>query len=213
MHPVPQIYAIVDQDTLGLERLADVAGTLAEAGVGWLQLRLKTASGLEAWRVAERTVRRLEGSGAALWIDDRADLAALFDVYGVHVGQEDLPPEAVRRVLGPELRIGRSTHDEAQFTAAAEDPDVDVVAFGPIFETGSKAGPDPVVGLDRLRRLRPVTDKPLVAIGGIDTERVAEVLAAGADTVALIGALGSASDSLAELARRARRLLRAAGAG
>jgi thiamine-phosphate pyrophosphorylase len=228
----PRIYAIADQEKLGGERLPGVAHALAEAGVGWIQLRMKRASGAEAYRWAESAARRLEGSRAALWIDDRADVAALLQlplgggggglqrplggrggglrVFGVHVGQDDLPPAAVRRAVGPALRIGRSTHDEGELRAAAADPDVDVVAFGPIFATATKDRPSPAVGLDQLRRAREWTGKPLVAIGGIDAANLGRVLAAGADAVAMIAALGDARSSLAEISRNARRLIAAA---
>jgi len=207
---VPRIYAIADQDAFGGERLPEVVAALAEAGVGWIQVRAKRAAGADLYRWVEACVRRLEGAASELWIDDRADVAALFPVFGVHVGQDDLPPEAVRRAVGGGLAIGRSTHDEEQVRAAAADPDVDVVACGPVFATRSKERPDPVVGLELLRRARAATDKPLVAIGGIDAGNLAAALAAGADAVALIGALGGASASAAEIAGSARALLAAA---
>jgi len=209
MHP-PRIYAIADQDAFGGDRLPEVVGVLGAAGVGWIQVRVKRAVGAELYHLVEACVRRLEGVDARLWIDDRADVAALFPVFGVHVGQDDLPPGAVRRAVGPGLVIGRSTHDEEQLRAADADPDVDVVAFGPVFATRSKERADPVVGLARLRRARASTAKPLVAIGGIDAGNLAAVLAAGADTVAMIGALGGASSTAAEVARNAERLLAAA---
>lgn len=210
---VPRIYAIADQDAFGGERLPEVASALAGAGVGWIQLRIKRAAGADLFRWVEASVRRLEGSDARLWIDDRADVAALFPVFGVHVGQDDLPPAAVRRAAGSGPRIGRSTHDEAQLRAADADPEVDVVAFGPVFATRSKGRPDPVVGVELLRRARTWTAKPLVAIGGIDARNLVEVLAAGVDAVAVISALGGESSSVAEIAKNARRLLAEAGQG
>jgi thiamine-phosphate pyrophosphorylase len=148
----------------------------------------------------------VEGSGAALWIDDRADLAALFPVAGVHVGQTDLPPEAVRRVVGGGMWIGLSTHDEAQLAAADADPDVDVVAVGPVFPTAGKERPDPVVGLDFVRRARARTAKPLVAIGGIGAESVRAVLEAGADAAVVLGAV-----CRGDVGKNARCLLAASG--
>ena len=215
MLSLPRIYAIADQEAHGGERLPEVAHTLAEAGVRWIQLRIKQASDAETYRWAEACARRLEGAPSVLWIDDRADVAALLGAFGVHVGQNDLPPEAVRRVVGTTMKIGRSTHSEEQLREAEADPDVDVVALGPIFATRSKrarggAVPDPEVGVDLVRRTRTWRLKPLVAIGGIGAANLGRVLEAGADAVAMIAALGNVSSSLSEISRNARRLLAAA---
>ena len=187
--PPGPIYAIADLGALGGERFPATVETLAAAGIRWIQIRAKSATGAQLYRLLERTSRALEGTATALWLDDRADLAALFPVAGVHVGQRDLPPSAVKGLLGEGIRVGLSTHDRSQFLAAAADGAVDVIAVGPIFPTRSKENPDPAVGLDFLRWARRRTDKPLVAIGGIDAETLPEVLGAGADTAALIGAL------------------------
>jgi len=162
---------------------------MAEAGIRWIQVRAKQLSGGELCRQVEACCRVLEGSGVRLWVDDRADVAALFPVAGLHVGQTDLPPGAARKVVGDEMWIGLSTHDEEQLLAADADPEVDVIAVGPIFPTTGKASPDPVLGLDFLRRARSLTAKPLVAIGGIVAGNVAGVIAAGADAAAVIGAV------------------------
>jgi len=203
-----RIYAIADAEALAATPLPAAVAAMAEAGVRWIQVRAKRLPGRDFYRVLEACCRAVEGSPAALWVDDRADLAALFPVAGVHVGQEDLPPAAVRRVVGDALWIGRSTHDEAQLAAADGDPDVDVVAVGPVFATTGKLDPGPVVGLELVRRARARTAKPLVAIGGIDESNAAEVLAAGADAVAVLGAVcrGDVKDAC-------RRLLAAAGPG
>jgi thiamine-phosphate pyrophosphorylase len=190
-----RIYAIADAEALGATPLPDAVAAMAEAGVRWIQVRAKRLPRLsllpdiELYRALDGCCRALEGSGASLWVDDRADLAALFPVAGVHVGQTDLPPAAVRKVVGPGLQIGQSTHDEAQLAAADEDADVDVIAVGPVFPTASKERPDPVVGLPFVRWARGRTAKPLVAIGGIDATNAAEVLAAGADAVVVLGAV------------------------
>lgn len=165
---------------------------MADAGIRWIQVRAKRLSGGELFRQLDACCRALEGSGADLWVDDRADLAALFPVTGVHVGQRDLPPAAVRRVVGPGVRIGLSTHGEEQLLAAAADPDVDVIAVGPVFPTTGKERPDPVVGLGFVRWARGRTDKTLVGIGGIGSgnlREVREVLDAGADAAAVLGAV------------------------
>lgn len=185
--PVPAVYAIADAATLAPRSLADGVLAMADAGIHWIQLRAKHLPTATLCRELERCLPRLPPA-VRLWIDDRADVAALYPVAGVHVGQDDLPPAAARRVVGPAVWIGHSTHGEAQFVAADADPDVDVLAFGPVFPTVSKADPDPVVGLAELSRLRTLTRKPLVAIGGIDAANLAAVLAAGADAVAVIAA-------------------------
>src|SRR5579863_1042764 len=120
-------------------------------------------------------------------VNDRADLAALLGAT-LHLGQDDLPPTAARRVTGPETLIGYSTHNQRQLQAAQSQP-ADYLALGPIFATRSKQNPDPSVGLDELRRLRPLTERPLVAIGGITRDNARDVLAAGANSLAVIGDL------------------------
>ena len=200
------IYAIADAEALAPTPVPAAVAAMAEAGIRWIQIRAKRLSGSAWYRLLEDCCRALEGSGVDLWVDDRADLAVLFPVGGVHVGQADLPPAAARRVVGRAVRIGLSTHDEAQVVAADEDPDVDVVAVGPVFPTGSKERPDPVVGLSFVRWARSRTAKPLVAIGGIDAGKVAEVLAAGADAAAVIGAV-----CRGDVRENCRRLLAAAG--
>jgi len=187
--PSGRIYAIADVEALHPAPLPAAVRDMAEAGIRWIQVRAKQLSGGELCRQVEACCRVLEGSGVRLWVDDRADVAALFPVAGVHVGQTDLPPDAARRVVGDEMWIGLSTHDEEQLLAADADPEVDVIAVGPVFPTTGKASPEPVVGLSFLRRARSLTAKPLVAIGGIDAGNIAGVIAAGADAAALIGAV------------------------
>ena len=183
------IYAIADVEALHPVPLSAAVGEMAGAGIRWIQVRAKRLSGGELFRQLEACCRVLEGSGADLWVDDRADLAALLPVAGVHVGQTDLPPVDVRGVVGSGVRIGLSTHGGEQLLAAAADPDVDVIAVGPVFPTTGKERPAPVVGVGFVRWARERTDKPLVAIGGIDAGNVREVLAAGADAAAVIGAI------------------------
>lgn len=129
-------------------------------------------------------------AGALFVINDRADVARLLDA-GLHVGQDDLPPAEARRLIGPDAVLGLSTHNPAQFRAALMEP-VDYVAFGPIFPTATKENPDPVVGLGLLPELAEQarrSGRPLVAIGGITRARAHEVLAAGADSLAVISDL------------------------
>ena len=136
-------------------------------------------------------------------VNDRADVARAVDADGVHLGQDDLPVELARRVLNRGKRVGYSTHVLAQ-VIEAENSSADYIAFGPVFPTSSKENPDPVVGLEGLRKARQASRKPLVAIGGITAENARAALDAGADSVAVIGGLLSAQD----VAARAREFLR-----
>lgn len=182
------VYAIADAGILGARSLPGAVAEMAAGGIGWIQVRAKQLSGKEWYAALAGCCRALEGSGVQLWVDDRADVAALFPVDGLHVGQRDLPPAAARRVVGAGVRIGLSTHDEEQLAAADADPDVDVIAVGPVFPTTGKADPEPVVGLPFVRWARQRTRKRLVAIGGIDAGNLAAVLAAGADSGVVLGA-------------------------
>jgi thiamine-phosphate pyrophosphorylase len=185
------VYAIADADALGDTPMPEAVAAMAEAGIRTIQIRAKGRSGAEQHRLLTECLAAVGNlkSEIDLWIDDRADLAALFPGVGVHVGQRDLPPAAARRVVGDGVWIGLSTHDAAQVEAAELDPDVDLVAVGPIFPTASKERPDPVVGLDFLRRARQLTGKPLVAIGGIGEDEISDVLAAGADAAVVLSAV------------------------
>ena len=208
------VYAIADVDALAGLPLPAAVAAMAEAGIRTIQVRAKGCSGAELYHLLEECLARLVGVAGRdvdLWVDDRADLAALFPVAGVHVGQRDLPPQAARRVVGSESWIGLSTHDAAQVAAAELDPDVDLVAVGPIFPTASKERPDPVVGLDFLRRARGLTAKPLVAIGGIGRDEIAAVLAAGADSAVVLSAV--CRGGRLKIAADCRQLLLAAGCG
>ena len=201
----PRVYAIADADALGALPIAEAVAAMAEAGVGWIQVRAKRLPGERFYEAVGAACRVAAQRGAELWVNDRADLAALLPVAGVHLGQTDLEPRLARRAVGDELWIGLSTHDEEQLAAAAGDPDVDVVAVGPVFATSGKRDPDPVVGLELVRRARRLTRKPVVAIGGIDASNIQAVLAAGADAAAVLGAV-----CRGDVAANSRRLLAAA---
>jgi thiamine-phosphate pyrophosphorylase len=186
---LPRIYPILDTQALEARALAlDVAASaFLEGGAGILQIRHKGHWSRAIFDSAKLVARRCREAGATLVVNDRADLALLLDA-GLHIGQDDLPPRDARRLMGPAARIGFSSHDSGQLCAAGEEP-VDYVALGPIFATASKRHPDPVVGVEELRRARPLIGKPLVAIGGITLENAAAVLHAGADSVAVIAGL------------------------
>jgi thiamine-phosphate pyrophosphorylase len=185
----PGLYALADVDALAPRPLSDAVRCMAEAGVRWIQIRAKSLPDRLLQAEVERSVEALESLSCDLWINDRADLAALYPVSGLHLGQDDLPPGAARTVVDESVWLGSSTHSIAQVRLAAADPEVDVIAVGPVFSTTSKAMAGEPAGLDLVRRARALTDKPLVAIGGIEVETAPEVLEAGADSVAVIGAL------------------------
>ncbi len=203
---IPRLYAIIDSAQTGDQSPLAVADSLLSAGVRLIQYRGKTDSSRRLFDVCSEIAARVRQTGGIFIVNDRADVARLTDAGGVHVGQEDLPVEDVRRVLLPGQRIGLSTHTKAQFEEAAA-ISADYVAFGPIFPTGSKERPDPVVGLDRLREMRTLTRKPLVAIGGITLDNAASVIESGADSVAVIHDLLAVED----IGTRARKFLQALG--
>jgi thiamine-phosphate pyrophosphorylase len=186
---LPRFYPILD--TAALERcggdLIEAAEALLTAGAGILQFRHKSHFDRELFRGTERIAELCRQAGALFIVNDRADIAMMLDC-AVHVGQDDLPPADVRRIAGSTRVLGFSTHNEAQIRAAASEP-IDYVALGPIFGTLSKLDPDPEVGLEELRRLKPLAQVPLVAIGGITRESAAAVWNAGADSIAVVGDL------------------------
>lgn len=199
------VYAIADVERLGARKVPAAVAAIAEAGVATIQIRAKTLGDVDLERLCSESVRAVAGWSGELWIDDRADLARLFGFDGVHLGQRDLPAKAARPWLDERCAIGVSTHDEEQLAAADADPAADWLALGPIFATASKRDPDPVVGLERLRLCRALTGKPLIAIGGIEASNLRAVLAAGADSVAVLSALGTD-----DVGARSRELVREA---
>ena len=185
----PAVYPILDTAYLARLNLPilDAAEALVEGGARIIQLRHKENWTHEAYHAATELASFLRAAQVDFIINDRADIAKMLNA-GLHVGQDDLPPQDARAILGDSATIGLSTHNEAQFFAAAQEP-VDYIALGPIFVTGSKANPDPVVGVDELRRLCKFTSKPLVAIGGITLESATQVWQSGATSIAVISDL------------------------
>lgn len=203
---LPKIYPITDRRLTGLAHAEQVA-RLCEGGATLIQLREKHLAPRDFYREAEGALRVAREHSARLIINDRADIALALGADGVHLGQQDLRPDAARRVLGDETIVGFSTHNVRQAAEAAGLP-VSYVAVGPVFATASKEKPDPVVGLEGVRRVRALTaGLPLVAIGGITRAEARAVLAAGADSLAVISAVLS-TDS-AEITRRMRAFLAA----
>jgi len=200
---LPKLYPITDARLSGLSH-AEQVKRLSAGGATFLQLREKHLAPREFYLEAEEALRVARSLGVRLIVNDRADIALALRADGVHLGQDDLPPAAAREVLGDRAIIGFSTHSVEQARIAARLP-VDYLGIGPIFPTLSKENPDPVVGLEGLRRVREITgDIPLVAIGGIRLENIPEVLKAGADSIAVINLLLSEP---AEIESRTRDIL------
>lgn len=201
MNRLPRLYPILDTSCFAdPEALFLAAQELVAAGGALLQYRNKSGSARDMLAQALELRRRL-GKAVKLIMNDRADLCLAAGFDGVHVGQDDLSPEGARKVIGEGLWLGVSTHNPEQISEA-DKTSADYLAVGPVFATSSKANPDPIIGLEGVRRARALTRKPLVAIGGITRENCRSIIEAGADSVAVI------SDLLREPRRSAEEFLR-----
>jgi thiamine-phosphate pyrophosphorylase len=190
---LPRLYAILDPDARKDLPWVTAAEQLFDSGVRLIQLRNKRASTREFYDQAVELVRLARRRKCKLIVNDRADVAWLARAHGVHVGQEDLSVKLARKILGPEKIVGISTHNLEQ-ALAADKTTANYIAVGPIFETKTKEKPSPVVGLAGLKAIRLEISKPIVAIGGITLENAVDVMAAGADAVAVISDLLGARD-------------------
>jgi thiamine-phosphate pyrophosphorylase len=214
MNPIvklPPLYPIIDFSCFAakpdpITAMVRYAEELIAAGATLIQLRDKSLTSAvnqpghaneenptRRFLSCARGLRRVTMEKATLIINDRVDICLAADADGVHLGQDDLSPESARKIFdsvkdGRNRVIGFSTHNLAQVIAADALP-IDYIAIGPVFATGSKANPDPVVGLEGVRQARQATKKPLVAIGGITRQNCSQVRAAGADAVAVISDL------------------------
>jgi thiamine-phosphate pyrophosphorylase len=204
MLQLPRLYPILDpvcfSDAAGIFAAAE---QLAASGCTLLQYRNKSDNSRRMLEQARELRKRL-GAKVKLIMNDRADLCLAAGFEGLHLGQDDLPAESARRIIGPLRWLGVSTHKPDQL-AEADQTSADYLAIGPVFATGSKADPDPVVGLEGIRRARELTHKPLVAIGGITRANARSVIEAGADSVAVI------SDLLRDPRKSAEEFLRVLG--
>ncbi|HYW38912.1 MAG TPA: thiamine phosphate synthase [Terriglobales bacterium] len=204
MVSLPRLYPILDTSCFhNGGSLFETARELAEAGCTLMQYRNKSGNARQMLEEARELRARL-GASVKLIMNDRADICLAAQYEGLHVGQDDLSPEAARRILGPARWLGVSTHNPEQL-AEADQTSADYLAIGPVFATASKANPDPVVGLEGVRRARELTRKPLVAIGGITRANARSVVEAGADAVAVI------SDLLRDPRKSAEEFLRVLG--
>ncbi len=198
---LPRLYAITDRNVTGLSHEEQVR-LLAAGGVQLVQLREKTASPRDFYQAAQGAVRLARELGLQVIINDRVDIALALDADGVHLGQEDISPEKARSLLGAGKTVGFSTHSLEQAKAADQLP-VDYIAIGPIFPTSTKPHHEPVVGLELIRTVRQVVNKPVVAIGGITLKTGPAVIRAGAESIAVVAGLLKTDD----IAQRAREFL------
>jgi thiamine-phosphate pyrophosphorylase len=188
---LPRLYPILDAEALARAHVpvAKAAHALRDGGVRWVQYRDKRASDAEVVERMRELRRTFPPGEAVLLLNDRVHLCDAAEADGVHIGQEDMAPAEARRMMGPDLLLGVSTHNVEQLRAALATGAPDYLAIGPVFATSSKESPDPVVGIEGVKAARALTRLPLVAIGGITDENVREVIEAGADAVAVISAL------------------------
>jgi thiamine-phosphate pyrophosphorylase len=207
---LPRLYAILDASCFSsAAKLLAAADELFRAGVRLIQYRNKSGDAGQILNQA-REVHTHSRAGAPaphtprLIMNDRADLCLAAEFDGVHLGQDDLSPEGARRIIGPQRLLGVSTHNPEQ-VAKADQTSADYIAIGPVFATGSKVNPDPVMGLEGVRIARSITRKPLVAIGGITRQNCRSVVDSGADSVAVI------SDLVHDPAKSAEEFLRILG--
>lgn len=209
---LPGVYAVLDADVAAAHgwTVPDLARAVIDGGGRLLQVRARRLGGAELLDLCEQVARIGEGAAALVVVNDRADLAALSGAAGVHVGQDDLPPGAVRRIVGPDALVGWSTHTVAQVDAARDLP-VSYVAVGPVFETTTKDTGYAPVGCALVREAAArLAGCPVVAIGGITLERAPEVVSAGAASVAVVSDLFTGGDPAART-RELVAAVRAAG--
>ena len=185
---LPRVYPLTDFQLSGLSH-AEQVHLLSLGGATLIQLREKQLPALQFYEHAKAAAEAARTTGAQLIINDRVDLALAAGAQGVHLGQDDMPPDAARKLLGTEAIIGYSTHNIEQVRQALTLP-IDYIAIGPIFETATKSDTSPTFGLEGLKAVRQIVgDFPLVAIGGISLANARDMIEAGADSVAVISAL------------------------
>jgi thiamine-phosphate pyrophosphorylase len=189
---LPPLYPITDRRLSRLSHAAQVE-RLAAGGATLIQLRDKWATPREFYVEALDAVRAARRLGVRIIVNDRVDIALAVGADGIHLGQDDLPADKARALVGDGLIIGFSTHSLKQALEACDAP-VDYIAIGPVFGTTTKEGPDPAVGIEAITEIKRRVSKPLVAIGGITLDRARSAIDAGADSLAVISDLYSACD-------------------
>jgi len=187
------LYLILDQRWASRCVLADILRQAADIGVTVVQYRNKNEAVNEVYRHALELRKIASDSGLVFIVNDRCDISLAVEADGVHLGQSDLPITLARELLGPNYLIGISTHSTEQVVQATEQG-ADYIGYGPLFPTTTKADHEPVVGIDGLKKVRPLTSLPIVAIGGIQSELVSKIVAAGADAVAVASGILDSTD-------------------
>jgi thiamine-phosphate diphosphorylase len=203
---IPRLHLVTDDRVLDTSGFPKRARAMAEAGGERVALHLRGPglSGRRLWEVGVRMREACEGTGALFLVNDRVDLALVLGARGAHLGERSLPPRAARRILGDDALLGRSVHgaDEAAALAGAamELDALDFLMVGTIWTTATHPG-RPGAGTERVREVREAApDLPLIGIGGVTPERVPELLAAGAQGAAVLGAVWDADDPAAAVA-------------
>jgi thiamine-phosphate pyrophosphorylase len=197
---LPEIYPITDTRISGVSHVAQVE-KLIEGGATFIQLREKYASPQEFYEAAKLALEFARKRDVKIIINDRVDIALALKADGVHLGQDDLPPEEARKILGEKAIIGFSTHSLEQAVRAAALP-IDYLAIGPVYATITKENPDQTIGLEGIRTVREaVGDFPLVAIGGINYQNHRKIFESGADSAAVISDLIRDAGKIAEKMR------------
>ena len=194
---LPKIYPITDVRLSGISH-AEQVKRLIDGGAKFIQLREKYLAPKDFYADARLALEIAKDADVKIIINDRVDIALALSTDGVHLGQDDLPPESARNILGENAIIGFSTHNIKQAAEAVKFP-VNYIAVGPVFATSTKENPDAVVGLEGVKTVREaIGDFPLVAIGGITRENFQSVLDSGADTVAIVSGIVSEAEKIAE---------------
>jgi thiamine-phosphate pyrophosphorylase len=193
---LPAVYPITDPEISGLTACEQIR-RLADGGATLVQIRDKRSTSRAFYESAKDALKTARDRNVRILINDRVDIALVCNADGVHLGQEDVPPEQARRILGNTAMIGYSTHTIAQVKDALRLP-IDYIAFGPIFLTSTKEKADPVVGLQMLAEVRSLAGGvPVVAIGGIDETNIVSVIKAGADSAAVVSSVLKEQDVIA----------------
>ena len=198
---LPKIYPITDTRITQLSH-AEQVKKLIKGGAEIIQLREKHASPDDFYRDALEAIKIARAENVKIIINDRIDIALALKANGVHLGQDDLPPIEARKILGENAIIGFSTHNLKQALEAVRFP-IDYLAIGPVFATKTKENSDPAVGIEGVKKVREaIGDFPLVAIGGINSDNLLEVLDAGANSAAIISGLLVEADNITENMKR-----------